>query len=71
MENISIDELHERIQNLGPNDLILDVRSTQEYQEGHIKGSQNTQKWFLIPACDIEPTRAGWQAYFGGFQGGY
>ena len=49
MENISIDELHERAQNLGPNDLILDVRSPQEYQEGHIKGSQNTQHEEVTP----------------------
>ena len=52
MENISIDELHERTQNLGPNDLILDVRSPQEYQEGHIKGSQNTQHEEVTPISE-------------------
>ncbi len=41
MENISIDELHDKIGNLGENDLILDVRSPGEFSEGHIKGARN------------------------------
>tara|TARA_B100000315_G_scaffold52519_1_gene46891 strand:+ start:5732 stop:6049 length:318 start_codon:yes stop_codon:yes gene_type:complete len=42
MEYIFIDELHNRIQNLRPNDLILDVRTPEEFQAGHIHGAQNT-----------------------------
>jgi len=42
MDIISIDELHERVQTLGDNDLILDVRSAEEFQGGHINGAQNT-----------------------------
>lgn len=41
MENISMDELHEIVNDLGPDDLILDVRSDEEFQEGHIKGARN------------------------------
>ncbi|MDP7555412.1 MAG: rhodanese-like domain-containing protein [Nitrospinota bacterium] len=42
MEYISIDELHNRIRNLEPDDLILDVRTPGEFQAGHIQGAQNT-----------------------------
>ena len=42
MEIISIDELQAKLQHIGENDLILDVRSAEEYAAGHIKGSQNT-----------------------------
>ena len=42
MENISIDELHNRIENLNDQQLILDVRSPEEFNEGHIAGAQNT-----------------------------
>ena len=42
MENISIDELHDRSKSFGDNVLILDVRSAEEYASGHIVGSQNT-----------------------------
>jgi rhodanese-related sulfurtransferase len=42
MENISIDELHRRIDNLNDQQLILDVRSAEEFNEGHIPGAQNT-----------------------------
>ena len=42
MEIISIDELHEVVENMGENNLILDVRSAEESFTGHIKGSQNT-----------------------------
>ena len=41
MENISIDELHDKISTLGDNDLILDVRSPQEFNSGHIIGARN------------------------------
>ncbi len=42
MEAISVDEFHDRMQNLNSNDLILDVRSDEEFNEGHIKGAKNT-----------------------------
>ena len=42
MEFISIDELHTRIQNHNSDDLILDVRTPEEFQAGHIPGAQNT-----------------------------
>lgn len=41
MEIISIDELHDKIEDLGDNDLILDVRSPGEFGSGHIKGARN------------------------------
>ena len=42
MDIISIDELHDKIADMGENNLILDVRSPEEYSSGHIEGSQNT-----------------------------
>ena len=42
MEIISIDDLHEEVQTMGENNLILDVRTPEEYSAGHIEGSQNT-----------------------------
>ena len=41
MNIISIDELHEKIDALGDNDLVLDVRSPGEFGSGHIKGARN------------------------------
>ena len=41
MEIISIDELHDKIEEFGENDLILDVRSPGEFGSGHIKGARN------------------------------
>ena len=41
MEIISIDELHDKFDDLGDNDLILDVRSPGEFGSGHIKGARN------------------------------
>lgn len=41
MKNISIDELHDKISAMGDNDLILDVRSAEEFSSGHIKGARN------------------------------
>lgn len=42
MPNISMDELHGLLDGLTEKDLILDVRSPAEFQEGHIEGAQNT-----------------------------
>ena len=42
MEHISADELHSRIENLSSEELILDVRSPSEFNDGHIEGAQNT-----------------------------
>jgi phage shock protein E len=42
MEHISADELHNRTANFTSDDLVLDVRSPAEFNEGHIEGAQNT-----------------------------
>ena len=42
MEHISADELYNRTQNLSSEDLVLDVRSVAEFNDGHIEGAQNT-----------------------------
>jgi rhodanese-related sulfurtransferase len=42
MEIISVDELHEKAGTLGANELILDVRTADEFAEGHIQGARNT-----------------------------
>ena len=41
MEIISIDDLHDKLAGIGDNDLILDVRSPEEFNSGHIKGARN------------------------------
>ena len=41
MEIISIDELNGKLAGLGDNDLILDVRSPEEFNSGHIMGARN------------------------------
>lgn len=46
-ENITVKEMLEIIKT-NDNAVLLDVRSTQEYKEGHIRGSIN------IPVYDIE-----------------
>ncbi|MFT4577651.1 MAG: rhodanese-related sulfurtransferase [Nitrospinales bacterium] len=41
MEIISIDELHEKLSEMVDSDLILDVRSAEEFCSGFIKGARN------------------------------
>ncbi|NIQ01649.1 MAG: rhodanese-like domain-containing protein, partial [Nitrospinaceae bacterium] len=41
METITVEEFYQRIQSLGEEDLVLDVRSPGEFKEGHIRGARN------------------------------
>lgn len=41
MDNISIDKLHDLLDGMTEKELILDVRSPSEFNEGHIEGAQN------------------------------
>ena len=41
MENINIDKLHDTVADLDSDELILDVRTPAEFEEGHIKGARN------------------------------
>ena len=41
MENISIDDFHNKYDSLTDNDLILDVRSADEFSQGHLKNARN------------------------------
>jgi phage shock protein E len=41
MENISIDKLRDLTPGIGDGDLILDVRTPEEFSEGHIAGARN------------------------------
>jgi rhodanese-related sulfurtransferase len=52
MKYISIDNLHNRIQNLGPDDLVLDVRTPEEFQAGHIHEAQNTPHEKVVSIAD-------------------
>lgn len=36
-----MEELYSKYENLGADELILDVRTPEEYQEGHVPGSRN------------------------------
>ena len=45
---ISMTDLHDKLTSLGPKDLVLDVRTPEEFQEGHVPGSRN------IPHDEIE-----------------
>ncbi len=38
---MTMNELHSRLASLGPEDLVLDVRSGEEYREGHVARSRN------------------------------
>ncbi|MEO5968288.1 MAG: rhodanese-like domain-containing protein [Bdellovibrionia bacterium] len=39
--NISMKDLHSKLNSLGSKDLIVDVRSADEFGSGHIQGSRN------------------------------
>ena len=52
MDCISIDELHHRIKRLRPDDLILDVRTLEEFLAGHIHGAQNTPHEEVVSIAD-------------------
>ncbi len=41
MKNITMLELPEALKSKGPQDLILDVRTDEEYREGHVPGAKN------------------------------
>jgi len=56
MEIINIQEFHDRVQNLGDNDYILDVRSPEEFSEGHIENAHNTPHEEVGPLVEeLEP----------------
>lgn len=40
MEHISIDTLHDLVSDMGEDELVLDVRTDEEWEEGHIKGAR-------------------------------
>lgn len=40
-KSISMDELYHRLSTLQPNDLILDVRSPEEFGQGHVPHAKN------------------------------
>lgn len=41
IQTITMAELHERFLKLGKNEIILDVRTPEEFKEGHIPGALN------------------------------
>ena len=41
VKSITMDDLYEKSKNLGQDELILDVRSPEEYADGHVPGSRN------------------------------
>lgn len=48
MQSISMDELYKFAEKLGSKDLVLDVRTPEEFAEGHVPGAKN------IPYDEIE-----------------
>lgn len=49
---ISVEQLHELTRKLGPKDVILDVRTPEEFSEGHVPGAKN------IPVQELEDRSA-------------
>jgi rhodanese-related sulfurtransferase len=49
MKTLSMDQLHEKLKNLGKDELILDVRTDEEYADGHVPGARN------IPFDEVAP----------------
>jgi rhodanese-related sulfurtransferase len=41
MKQISVEDLHNSYKALGKDELILDVRTPEEFQSGHVPGSRN------------------------------
>lgn len=41
MKKITVNDLHTLRKSIGKNDLILDVRTPEEYAEGHVPGARN------------------------------
>lgn len=48
MKQMTMSELHEKLNHLSPNEIVLDVRTHEEFAEGHVPGSKN------IPHDEIE-----------------
>lgn len=51
-ENLTKEEMEEMLQN-NPNSILLDVRSHQEYEEGHLKGAINIPTYELYRSAPI------------------
>ena len=50
-EDINVEEL-KHILNINPNTILLDVRSPQEYKEGHLSGATNIPLYELEILCE-------------------
>lgn len=48
MQAIDMTQLYQASKSLGPKDLILDVRTPEEFAEGHVPGARN------IPVAELE-----------------
>lgn len=48
METISMQDLYQHMEKLGKEEIVLDVRTPEEYETGHVPGSIN------IPVAELE-----------------